>query len=119
MAAEDWATERIKELAVETEETIIADCRYFHAHPELSGKEVSMAGATCARLARMGIPYERVAKTGVIVTIAGTANDTYDVDGASRRRIALRADIDALPVVEYAGFSCTSKNSGAMLCMRP
>ena len=73
MGTEQQITERIKELAVATEETIIADRRYFHAHPELSSKEVSTAGTICARLARMGIPYERVAKTGIIATIAGTA----------------------------------------------
>lgn len=70
MGTEQQITERIKELAAATEETIIADRRYFHAHPELSSKEVSTAGTICARLARMGIPYERVAKTGIIATIA-------------------------------------------------
>ena len=68
MGTEQQITERIKELAAATEETIIADRRYFHAHPELSSKEVSTAGTICARLARMGIPYERVAKTGIIAT---------------------------------------------------
>ena len=56
MGMEQQITERIKELAAATEETIIADRRYFHAHPELSSKEVSTAGTICARLARMGIP---------------------------------------------------------------
>ncbi|MFR4803477.1 MAG: hypothetical protein ACLT98_09255 [Eggerthellaceae bacterium] len=62
MGTEQQITERIKELAAATEETIIADRRYFHAHPELSSKEASTAGTICARLARMGIPHERVAK---------------------------------------------------------
>lgn len=114
MAIEEQVTERIKEIAAATEDTIIADRRYFHAHPELSGKEVSTAGTICARLARMGIPYERVAKTGVIATIAGTADDAYDAEGAPRRRIALRADIDALPVVERTDLPYESENTGVM-----
>ena len=103
MAIEEQVTERIKEIAAATEDTSGADRRYFHAHPALSGKEGSTAGTICARLARMGIPYERVAKTGVIATIKGTADDAYDAEGNPKRRIALRADIDALPVLERTG----------------
>lgn len=114
MAIEEQVTERIKEIAAATEDSIIADRRYFHAHPELSSKEVSTAGTICARLARMGIPYERVAKTGIIATIAGTADGAYDSDGNPRRRIALRADIDALPVVERTGLPYASENTGVM-----
>lgn len=114
MGMEQQTTERIRELAAATEETIIADRRYFHAHPELSGKEVSTAGTICARLARMGIPYERVAKTGIIATIAGTADDAYDAQGNPKKRIALRADIDALPVLERTNLPYESKNTGVM-----
>ncbi len=114
MGMEQQITERIKELAAATEETIIADRRYFHAHPELSSKEVSTAGTICARLARMGIPYERVAKTGIIATIAGTADDAYDAQGNPKKRVALRADIDALPVLERTGLPYESKNTGVM-----
>ena len=39
MGMEQQITERIKELAAATEETIIADRRYFHAHPELSARK--------------------------------------------------------------------------------
>lgn len=114
MSIEQQVTERIKEIAAATEVNIIADRRYFHAHPELSLKEVSTAGTICARLTRMGIPYERVAKTGIIATIAGTAPDAYDAEGNPRRRVALRADIDALPVVERTGLPYESENSGVM-----
>lgn len=114
MGTEQQITERIKELAAATEETIIADRRYFHAHPELSSKEVSTAGTICARLARMGIPYERVAKTGIIATIVGTADDAYDAQGNPKKRVALRADIDALPVLERTGLPYESKNTGVM-----
>lgn len=93
--ADDDITARICSLASQIEETIIANRRYFHAHPELSTKEISTSNSICTRLTRLGIPYERVAKTGIIATIAGTAPDAYDADGSPRRRIALRAAIIA------------------------
>ena len=62
----------------------------------------------------MGIPYERVAKTGIIATIVGTADDAYDAQGNPKKRVALRADIDALPVLERTGLPYESKNTGVM-----
>lgn len=107
-------TAHILEAGAAIEDTIVATRRYFHAHPELSTKELSTSNSICARLTRMGIPYERVAKTGVIATIKGTAPDAYDDQGNPRRRIALRADIDALPVTEETGLPYESKNTGVM-----
>lgn len=94
----DELTAHILEAGAAIEDTVIATRRYFHAHPELSTKELSTSNSICARLTRMGIPYERVAKTGIIATIKGEAPDAYDEQDNPRRRIALRADIDALPV---------------------
>ena len=62
------------------------------------------------RLASMGIEYTRVPGNGIIATIKGTAPDAYDAEGNPRRRIALRSDIDALPVTELTGRSvCVGK----------
>lgn len=105
---------RIREAALAMEPTIIANRRYFHAHPELSGREMATSNTICARLSNMGIPYERVAKTGVIATIAGTAEGAYNENGNPARRIALRSDIDALPVTERTGAAYESKNPGVM-----
>ena len=105
---------RIMEAAGELEKTIIATRRYFHERPELSSKEVETSNSICRRLGTMGIPYERVAKTGIIATIKGTAPDAYAADGSPRRRIALRADIDALPVTERTELPYASANEGVM-----
>lgn len=113
-ASLEAVTERIIEAGREGEQTVIAVRRYFHEHPELSGKEVSTSNTICSRLSRMGIPYERVAKTGVIATIKGEAPGAYDADGNPARRVALRSDIDALPVTEETGLPFESKNTGVM-----
>ena len=60
------------------------------------------------------MPYKRVAKTGIIGTIRGEAPGSYDDQGRPRRRVALRADIDALPVTEKTGADYASQNKGVM-----
>ena len=103
-------SEEIKQRAVDMEKEIIAERRYFHKHPELSLKETETANALCWRLASMGIEYTRVPGNGIIATIKGTAPDAYDAEGNPRRRIALRSDIDALPVTRAHGRSvCVGK----------
>ena len=62
----------------------------------------------------MNIPYERPLKTGLVATLRGTAPDAYREDGTPRRRILLRADIDALPVTEQTGEDFSSVNEGCM-----
>ena len=96
-------SEEIKQRAADMEKEIIAERRYFHKHPELSLKEIETANALCWRLASMGIEYTRVPGNGIIATIKGTAPDAYDAEGNPHRRIALRSDIDALPVTELTG----------------
>lgn len=53
-------------------------------------------------------------KSGLIVTIKGEAPDAYDAQGRPRHRIALRSDIDALPIVEKTNAPYASQNEGAM-----
>ena len=107
-------SEEIKQRAADMEKEIIAERRYFHKHPELSLKETETANALCWRLASMGIEYTRVPGNGIIATIKGTAPDAYDAEGNPRRRIALRSDIDALPVTELTGAPYASENEGVM-----
>lgn len=109
-------SEEIKQRAAGMEKEIIAERRYFHKHPELSLKETETANALCWRLASMGIEYTRVPGNGIIATIKGTAPDAYDAEGNPRRRIALRSDIDALPVTELTGAPYASENEAS--CMR-
>ncbi len=107
-------TTRILDLASKEERTIIAQRRYLHERPEVSKHEEKTANTLCRQLAKMGIPYERVRGNGIIATIAGTAPDAYDSEGKPRRRIALRSDIDALPVSEQTGAPYASQNDGVM-----
>ncbi len=107
-------TERIKRIASDIEADAIALRRRFHAYPEVGGHEYVTSDAICAELEKLGIGYRRVCGTGVIATIKGAASDAYDADGSALARIALRSDIDGLPVTEQTGLSFASKNEGYM-----
>lgn len=110
----DRITKTIKQIGGEVEPYIIERRRYFHAHPEPSLKEFRTTEDIAAELDSMGIPYERPLETGLIATLKGTADDAYDDAGNPRRRILLRADIDALPVTERTGEDFASQNEGFM-----
>jgi amidohydrolase len=84
----------VLELARVYEQDIIALRRDFHAHPELSWKEFRTCGVVMQELQKLGIPCVKVAETGVVAMIEGTGNE------GNGKTIALRADMDALPVKE-------------------
>lgn len=107
-------TSTIQSLAAQIEPYVIERRRYFHAHPELSLQEFQTTEAIARELDAMGIPYTRPLDTGLVATLAGTAPDAYAADGTPRRRILLRADIDALPVTERTGEEFASVNDGVM-----
>lgn len=77
--------------------------RHFHQHPELSGREVETAKFVAARLREMGLEPRTIAGTGVTAVIAGK------LPGAT---IALRADMDALPVAEQVDLPFKSTATG-------
>ncbi len=80
--------------------------RDIHQHPELGWKETRTAAKICEALDELGITYHKgVGGTGVIAQIAGKQR------GPS---IALRADMDALPIREETGLSFSSKVDGVM-----
>lgn len=110
----ETATERIREIGAAIEADIIALRRDLHRYPELSGKEVHTQEMLCDALDKLGISYRRVAGTGIIATVCGEASDTYLGEGTPARCVALRADIDALPVTEKTGFTYASQNEGVM-----
>lgn len=103
--------ERIRGLAGEIEPEIIEARRCFHAYPERSTLEYETSAAICAALDKMGIPYRCVCETGVVASIKGTAAAP---EGEKPRCVALRADIDALPVTEQTGAEYASKYEGVM-----
>ena len=107
-------TEKLKAHARELEPYVIERRRHFHAYPELSAREVSTSRTIAEELDKLGIEYVRAGGTGLIATIKGTAPDTYDEEGKPRRRIALRTDMDALPVLEQTKLPFASRNEGVM-----
>jgi len=80
--------------------------RDLHAHPELCFEEVRTADLVAAKLTEWGIPIHRgMGTTGVVgIVKAGTSN----------RALALRADMDALPMQEFNTFAHTSQHPGKM-----
>lgn len=98
---------RIKELAAQFFEQTIEMRRHIHANPELSYQEYETAKYVAAELRKMGIePTEGVAETGVTALIKGKSPD--------KRVIALRGDMDALPIKEENDVPFKSKNEGVM-----
>src|SRR3954469_20403578 len=79
----------------------------LHAHPETAFEEHRTADIVARLLDSFGIEVERgIARTGVIGTLTGSR--------PGDRAIALRADMDALPIEEKTGLPYTSRHSGRM-----
>ena len=87
--------------AATIEDSVISWRRDFHAHPELGNREMRTAGIVANYLRSLGIEVtEHVAKTGVVGVLKG---------GLPGPVIALRADMDALPIVERTPVPFASK----------
>ena len=87
-------------------EEIIRIRRQFHQHPELSFQEFNTSETIRELLDQWGIPYSfPYVKTGIVATIKGKHPG---------KRIALRSDMDALPIEEKTGLDFASRNSGVM-----
>ncbi|MFN4973492.1 MAG: M20 family metallopeptidase [Bacteroidota bacterium] len=81
--------------------------RHIHAHPELSFQEVNTQAYVIEQLKKAGITQiEPIANTGVLAIIKGNNPDS--------RIIALRGDMDALPITELNEVDYKSVNSGVM-----
>ncbi len=99
--------EKIKEQSKELLQEIIAIRRHLHAHPELSFQEFETSKYICSVLEKWNIPYTTGwVKTGIVAIIKGKNPD--------KKCIALRADMDALPILETEGRTYGSKNTGVM-----
>lgn len=80
--------------------------RRIHKWPETAFEEFKTASEICKELDRLGIPYESgLAGTGVVARIEGRTPGPV---------VALRADMDALPIEEKTGLPFSSKNKGHM-----
>ncbi|MCX6167576.1 MAG: M20 family metallopeptidase [Sphingobacteriales bacterium] len=97
---------RIQELAAGVLESTIQNRRHLHAHPELSFQEHKTVAFVAAKLDELGIAFKPIANTGLVALIKG--------DKASDHVVALRADMDALPIQEANEVVYKSTNSGVM-----
>lgn len=96
----------VMRLAEKVYDSVVADRRHLHAHPELSFCEWNTSLYVKARLDEMGIPWKPMADTGVVGMIRG--------DKPSDHVVALRADMDALPITEANDLAYASTNKGVM-----
>lgn len=98
--------EQIRQLAKKYAPDFIAVRHHLHAHPELSYQEYNTSSYIQQQLQSMDIPFTIMATTGVIGLIKGK--------NPGSRTIALRADMDALPIKEENAVSYKSVNEGVM-----
>lgn len=86
-----------------------------HYAPSEKLQAIKEVGKTFARPASNDSGTSIISsQSGLIVTIKGEAPDAYDAQGRPRHRIALRSDIDALPILEQTGAPYASQNEGVM-----
>ena len=98
---------RIKDIATKISPRLLEIRRHIHSHPELSGQEYQTAAFVAGVLSSTGIHVEEgVGKTGVIGELEGNGN--------SKRTLAIRTDMDALPIQERTGLDFASRNEGIM-----
>ena len=98
--------EKIKSLAKKHQAENVSIRRHLHANPELSYQEFETSKYVQAQLKAIGIPFTVIATTGVLGIIEGK--------NPSKRIIALRADMDALPIIEENKVDYISTKEGVM-----
>ena len=98
----------IQKLAHKLTPRLIEIRRHIHAHPELSGQEYKTAAYVSGVLSSYGYQVqEMVGKTGVVAELRGKSAPDDNI-------LAIRADMDALPILEKADIPCISKSPGIM-----
>jgi hippurate hydrolase len=98
--------EKIKDLAKIYSEELIQIRHHLHKNPELSYKEFETSKFVQGKLNEWGIDFQVMATTGVIGILKGRNPD--------KKMIALRADMDALPITEQNQVEYKSQNVGVM-----
>ncbi len=98
--------EEIKKLASQIHNMVIENRRHLHAYPELSFAENQTSTFIKNQLENMHIPWQPMADTGVVAIIKG--------EQPSENIVALRSDIDALPITEITELPYASKHNGVM-----
>jgi amidohydrolase len=98
--------EQIQQLSQQIFNDVVATRRHLHAHPELSFHETNTSAFIAGKLDELGLPYQRMADNGLVALIKG--------EKSSGNVIALRADMDALPITEANDVPYKSQNTGVM-----
>lgn len=98
--------EQIQQLSKNIFDDTVANRRHLHSHPELSFHEVNTSAFVAGKLEALGLTYQRMADNGLVALIKG--------DKPSDQVVALRADMDALPITEANEVSYKSQNAGVM-----
>ncbi|HWB94356.1 MAG TPA: M20 family metallopeptidase [Puia sp.] len=98
--------EKIRQLARQYAPDCIAIRHHLHAHPELSYQEFETSKYVQDQLTKIGIPFQVMADTGVVGLLKGK--------NPGSRVIALRADMDALPIQEENEVPYRSQHAGVM-----
>lgn len=99
--------EKIKSLSSTVFNEAVQIRRHLHKHPELSFKEFNTADFIANELDKIEIPYRKgVGGNGMVATLKSNNPD--------KKIIALRADFDALPILEETNLSFSSENNGVM-----
>ncbi len=96
--------QQLDELAADAQSQVVQWRRWFHENPELSNREVNTAARVAEILTEMGLEAQTgIAHTGVVAIIEG---------GRPGPMVAIRADMDGLPVTEATGLPFASKARG-------
>ncbi len=99
--------EKIQELARQHQQQAVTNRRHLHQYPELSFQEVKTGQYIAGKLADMGVEYQHgMAGNGVVALLKGK--------NPRKRVVALRGDMDALPILEANKMDFKSKNEGVM-----
>lgn len=106
LGANNMLKQKIQQLAAALHSTTVANRRHLHAHPELSFQEKESSAFIAHELDKLKVPYQHMADTGLVALISGAK--------ASDRVVALRADMDALPITETNDVPYKSKHPGVM-----
>ena len=100
------STKELKELTKQYAPLLISIRHHLHAHPELSFKEFETSKYIAQQLENWNISHKKIAGTGIEALIEG--NDP------SYKTLAIRADMDALPITEENNVDYKSQNTGVM-----
>ncbi|MEO6758140.1 MAG: amidohydrolase, partial [Saprospiraceae bacterium] len=99
--------EKIQELARQFYPEAVANRRHLHQNPELSFQEVNTGRYIATKLEAMGVEFQHgMAENGVVALLKGK--------NPRKRVIALRGDMDALPIQEANELEFKSRNAGVM-----